>query len=68
MHSRIARLLLLLFALTPARAAEGKWTPQQLLQFDPAALERMGEKDSLELQSPVLIQVGKRRFVRVVPT
>jgi tyrosyl-tRNA synthetase len=29
--------------------------------------KRMGEKDAVDLQSPVLIQVGKRRFVRVVP-
>jgi tyrosyl-tRNA synthetase len=29
--------------------------------------KRAGEKDSLELHAPVLIQVGKRRFVRIVP-
>ena len=29
--------------------------------------KRASEKDSLELQVPVLIQVGKRRFVRVIP-
>ncbi len=30
--------------------------------------KRMGEKDMLDLQAPVLVQVGKRRFVRIVPT
>lgn len=29
--------------------------------------KRAGEKDSLSPQAPVLIQVGKRRFVRVMP-
>ncbi len=29
--------------------------------------KRVTEKDSLELQAPVLIQVGKRRFIRVIP-
>src|ERR1019366_3169873 len=30
--------------------------------------QRAGENDTIDLQGPVLIQVGKRRFVRVVPT
>ena len=30
--------------------------------------KRMTEKDVLDVQVPVLIQVGKRRFVRIVPT
>src|SRR4051812_5041449 len=47
MHSRIAHLAALLLTIPFARAAEGKWTPQQLLQFNPAELRRMG------LQLPV---------------
>lgn len=29
--------------------------------------QRMGEKDSLTMEAPILIQVGKRRFARVLP-
>src|SRR5215831_10704615 len=47
MHVPFARFALLSFTLFLARADEGKWTPQQILQFDPAALRRMG------LQLPV---------------
>jgi hypothetical protein len=42
MHVPFARFALLSFTLVLARADEGKWTPQQILQFDPAALRRMG--------------------------
>ena len=39
---RPLRATCLLFALSAARAEEGKWTPQQLLQFDPAFLKQQG--------------------------
>src|SRR5664280_3258702 len=44
---RPLRAACLVFALCAARAEEGKWTPQQLLQFDPAWLKQQG------LQLPV---------------
>src|SRR5947209_20621102 len=40
MRIRIAACLALAASL--ASADEGKWTPQQLLQFDPAALKKQG--------------------------
>src|SRR5512133_4402454 len=42
MQLPIARLAPLLFTLALARADEGKWTPQQILQFPPATLQHMG--------------------------
>jgi hypothetical protein len=42
MDSRFLRFAFLLSAIPFARADEGKWTPQQLLQFDQEALRRMG--------------------------
>jgi hypothetical protein len=36
------RAACLVFALCAAHAEEGKWTPQQLLQFDPAWLKQLG--------------------------
>jgi hypothetical protein len=42
MHAPVARLAPLLLALALARADEGKWTPQQILQFEPATLRQMG--------------------------
>jgi Peptidase S46 len=42
MHSRLIQFALLLSAIPFARADEGKWTPQQLLQFNQEALRRMG--------------------------
>jgi hypothetical protein len=42
MHFRFLRYALLLSTITLARADEGKWTPQQLLQFDQLVLRRMG--------------------------
>jgi len=56
--------------LASAQMAPSKKEAHRLLSQGAVEVDgkRMGEKDSLELQSPVLIQVGKRRFVRVVPT
>lgn len=42
MHVPVARVAPLLFALVLARADEGKWTPRQILQFEPATLRQMG--------------------------
>jgi hypothetical protein len=39
---RIAPILLLVLATTAAHAAEGKWTPQQVLQLDPQWLKKEG--------------------------
>src|ERR1039457_1814069 len=36
------RAACLVFAICAAHAEEGKWTPQQLLQFDPAWLKQLG--------------------------
>lgn len=56
--------------LTMARLATSKNEARRLLEQ--GAVEVDGKKvahtDKLELQAPVTIQVGKRRFVRVVPT
>jgi hypothetical protein len=44
MRRSFARLAPVLLVFAIARAKEGKWTPQQILQFEPAALRRMGLK------------------------
>jgi tyrosyl-tRNA synthetase len=56
--------------LAASSLAPSKKEAQRLLVQGAVEVEgkRAGEKDSLDLQAPVLIQVGKRRFIRVVPT
>lgn len=56
--------------LTSSNVAPSKKEAQRLLSQGAVDVDgkRAGEKDALDLQVPVLIQVGKRRFVRVVPT
>jgi len=55
--------------LVASGVAPSKKEAQRLLNQGAVEVDgkRAGEKDLLDLQSPVLIQVGKRRFVRVVP-
>ncbi len=55
--------------LASSNAAPSKKEAQRLLGQGAVEVDgkRMGEKDTLDLQAPVLIQVGKRRFIRVVP-
>ena len=55
--------------LVSAGMAPSKKEAQRLLSQGAVEVDgkRAGEKDSLDLQGPVLIQVGKRRFIRVVP-
>lgn len=55
--------------LASSNLAPSKKEAQRLLAQGAVEIDgrRMGEKDSLDLQTPVLIQVGKRRFVRVIP-
>lgn len=56
--------------LASAQLAPSKKEAQRLLAQGAVEVDgqRVSEKDTLELKSPVLIQVGKRRFVRVIPT
>jgi tyrosyl-tRNA synthetase len=56
--------------LASSNVAPSKKEAQRLLSQGAVEVDgkRMGEKDILDLQAPVLIQVGKRRFVRVIPT
>jgi len=56
--------------LTTANMAPSKKEARRLLMQGAVEVDgkRMNEKDFLDLQAPALIQVGKRRFVRVVPT
>jgi tyrosyl-tRNA synthetase len=55
--------------LAASRLAPSKKEAQRLLSQGAVELDgrRANEKDAIDLQVPVLIQVGKRRFVRVVP-
>jgi tyrosyl-tRNA synthetase len=55
--------------LASSNIAPSKKEAQRLLSQGAVEVDgkRVGEKDSLDLQVPVLIQVGKRRFIRVVP-
>ncbi|MFA5975046.1 MAG: tyrosine--tRNA ligase [Elusimicrobiota bacterium] len=61
---------LLIDLLAVSGLASSKKEARRLL--DQGAVEvdgkRRTEKDTLDLQVPVLIQVGKRRFMRVIPT
>ncbi len=59
----------LIDVLAASGIAPSKKEAQRLLVQGAVEVEgqRAGEKDLLELQKPVLIQVGKRRFVRVLP-
>jgi tyrosyl-tRNA synthetase len=56
--------------LAAASMAPSKKEAQRLLVQGAVEVDgkRAGEKDTIDLQAPILIQVGKRRFVRVVPT
>ncbi len=56
--------------LVAANMAPSKKEARRLLAQGAVEVDgkRVTERDSIELQAPVLIQVGKRRFVRVVPT
>src|SRR5688500_7510551 len=42
LFSGLAAFLLAFAAADPARAVEGKWTPEQVLQHDPAWLRSLG--------------------------
>jgi len=55
--------------LVAASMAPSKKEAHRLLNQGAVEMDgkRAGEKDAVDLQAPVLIQVGKRRFVRVVP-
>ena len=55
--------------LASSNVAPSKKEAQRLLSQGAVEVDgkRMGEKDTLDLQAPILIQVGKRRFIRVVP-
>jgi len=50
--------------LTPSKKEAHRLLSQGAVEVDG---KRAGEKDMVELQAPILIQVGKRRFVRVIP-
>ncbi len=50
-------------SLAPSKKEAHRLLSQGAVEVDG---KRAGEKDSLELQRPVLIQVGKRRFIRVI--
>ncbi len=56
--------------LASSQLAPSKKEAQRLLAQGAVEVDgqRAGEKDTLELTAPVLIQVGKRRFVRIVPS
>jgi tyrosyl-tRNA synthetase len=56
--------------LVAANMAPSKKEAQRLLTQGAVEADgkRMSERDQLDLQAPVLIQVGKRRFVRIKPT
>lgn len=51
-------------ALAPSKKEAFRLLSQGAVEVDG---KRMNEKDTLELQAPALIQVGKRRFLRVIP-
>jgi tyrosyl-tRNA synthetase len=55
--------------LVASAMAPSKKEAQRLLAQGAVEVEgqRKAERDTLDLQTPVLIQVGKRRFVRVIP-
>ncbi len=55
--------------LAASGVAPSKKEAQRLLAQGAVEVDgkRVGEKDVLDLQSPVLVQVGKRRYVRVIP-
>jgi len=55
--------------LVSASLAPSKKEAQRLLAQGAVDVDgkRAGERDTLDLQAPVLIQVGKRRFVKVIP-
>ena len=57
--------LLVASGMAPSKKEAQRLLSQGAVEVDG---KRAGEKDSLDLQGPVLIHVGKRRFVRVVPT
>jgi tyrosyl-tRNA synthetase len=56
--------------LASSNVAPSKKEAQRLLSQGAVEVDgkRAGEKDVLDLQNPVLIQVGKRRYVRVIPS
>jgi len=55
--------------LVAASLAPSKKEAQRLLAQGGVEVDgqRKGERETIDLQAPVLVQVGKRRFVRVVP-
>jgi len=57
--------ILVASGMTPSKKEAQRLLSQGAVEVDG---KRAGEKDGLDLLGPVLIQVGKRRFVRVVPT
>lgn len=56
--------LLVASGMAPSKAEARRLLIQNAVEVDG---KRVNEKEPLELQAPVLIQVGKRRFVRVKP-
>jgi len=56
--------------LAESGLAPSKKEARRLLEQGAVEIEgkRMGEKDSLNVKTPVIIQVGKRRFARVLPS
>jgi tyrosyl-tRNA synthetase len=56
--------LLAAASLAPSKKEAQRLLAQGGVQVDG---QRKSEKESVDLQAPVLIQVGKRRFVRVIP-
>jgi len=57
--------LLAAASLAPSKKEAQRLLAQGSVQVDG---QRRADRDTVDLQAPVLIQVGKRRFVRVVPT
>ncbi len=56
--------------LAEAGLAPSKKEARRLLEQGAVEIEgkRMNEKDTLDVRTPVLVQVGKRRFARILPT
>ena len=56
--------LLAAASLAPSKKEAQRLLAQGGVQVDG---QRKADRDTVDLQSPILIQVGKRRFVRVIP-
>lgn len=56
--------LLVASSLAPSKKEAQRLLAQGAVEVDG---QRKGERDAIDLQGPILIQVGKRRFVKVIP-